>query len=57
MVRSEIISKLSKRVHQNLKKRYLDKIFQITIDTIIQGIKNGKSTELRGFWKIFFKRA
>ena len=55
MVRSEIISKLSKRIHQNLKKQYLDKIFQITIDTIIQGIKNGKSTELRGFGRFSSK--
>ncbi len=55
MVRSEIISKLSKRIHQNLKKQHLDKIFQITIDTIIQGIKNDKSTELRGFGRFSSK--
>ena len=40
MVRSEIISKLSKRVHHNIPRKDLEKIFQITLDTIIQGIKN-----------------
>ena len=40
MVRSEIISKLSKRIHHKLQRKDLEKIFQITLDTIIQGIKN-----------------
>ena len=52
MVRSEIISKLSKRVHHNIPRKDLEKIFQITLDTIIQGIKNNRSTELRDFGRI-----
>ena len=52
MVRSEIISKLSKRIHHKLRKKDLEKIFQITLDTIIQGIKNNRNTELRHFGRI-----
>ena len=52
MVRSEIISKLSKRIHLKLPRKDLEKIFQITLDTIIQGIKNNRSTELRDFGRI-----
>ena len=55
MVRSEIISKLSKRIHHKLRRKDLEKIFQIVLDTIIQGIKNGKSTELRGFGRFSSK--
>ena len=55
MVRSEIISKLSKRIHHKLKKEDLDKILQITLDTIIQGIKENRSTELRGFGRFSIK--
>ena len=49
MVRSEIISKLSKRIHHKLRRKDLEKIFQIVLDTIIKGIENDKSTELRDF--------
>ena len=52
MVRSEIISKLSKRIHHKIPRKDLEKIFQITLDTIIQGIKNNRSTELRDFGRI-----
>ena len=52
MVRSEIISKLSKRIHHKLTRKDLEKIFQITLDIIIQGIKNNRSTELRYFGRI-----
>jgi len=55
MVRSEIISKLSKRIHHKLKKEDLDKILQITSDTIFQGIKENRSTELRGFGRFSIK--
>ena len=44
MVRSEIISKLSKRIHHQLRRKDLEKIFQILLDTIIQGVENDKST-------------
>ena len=55
MVRSEIISKLSKRIHHKLRRKDLEKIFQIVLDTIIQGIKNDKSTELRDFGRFSIK--
>ena len=55
MVRSEIISKLSKRIHHKLPRKDLEKIFQITLDTIIQGIKSNRSTELRDFGRFSIK--
>ena len=55
MVRSEIISKLSKRIHHKLKRKDLEKIFQIILETIIQGIENNKSTELRDFGRFSVK--
>ena len=55
MVRSEIISKLSKRIHLKLPRKDLEKIFQITLDTIIQGIKSNRSTELRDFGRFSTK--
>ena len=55
MVRSEIISKLSKRIHHNLPRKDLEKIFQITLDTIIQGIKSNRSTEIRDFGRFSIK--
>tara|TARA_Y100001935_G_C17151320_1_gene430594 strand:- start:376 stop:672 length:297 start_codon:yes stop_codon:yes gene_type:complete len=55
MVRSEIISKLSKRIHKKLKREDLDKFFQITLDTIIQGLKDNRSTELREFGRFSIK--
>ena len=55
MVRSEIISKLSKRIHHKFRRKDLEKIFQIVLDTIIQGIENDKSTELRDFGRFSVK--
>ena len=49
MVRSEIISKLSQRIHRKLKKSDLDKILQVIVNTIVDGIIDNRSTELRGF--------
>ena len=49
MVWSEIISKLYKRIHHKLRRKDLENIFQIILNTIIQGIENNKSTELRDF--------
>jgi len=49
MVRSQIISKLSNKTHQKLKKSDLKKILQIFLDTIIEGIKKNRPTEFRGF--------
>ena len=55
MVRSEIISKLSKRIHHQLRRKDLENIFQIILNTIIQGIENNKSTELRDFGRFSVK--
>ena len=55
MVRSEIISKLSNRIHHKLRRKDLEKIFQIILDTIIQGLKNNKSIELRDFGRFSVK--
>ena len=56
MVRSEIISKLSKKIHQNLKKSDLEKILKILLDIIVEGIKNNKSTEFRNFGRFSVKK-
>ena len=55
MVRSEIISKLSSRIDQKLKKSDLEKILKIFLNTIIEGIKDNKSTELRSFGRFSVK--
>jgi len=56
MVRSEIISKLSSRIDQKLKKSDLEKILKIFLNTIVEGIKDNKSTELRNFGRFSVKR-
>ena len=56
MVRSEIISKLSDKIHQKLTKYELEKIFDIIIDTIVDGVKQNVSTELRGFGRFSQKK-
>ena len=56
MVRSEIISKLSDKIHQKLKKSELEKILNIVIQTIINGIRDQKSIELRNFGRFSQKR-
>tara|TARA_B100000959_G_scaffold231038_1_gene247344 strand:- start:133 stop:429 length:297 start_codon:yes stop_codon:yes gene_type:complete len=56
MVRSELISKLSKKIHQKLKKSDLEKIVSILLETIIEGIKNNKSTEFRNFGRFSVKK-
>tara|TARA_Y100000590_G_scaffold91836_1_gene103756 strand:- start:653 stop:952 length:300 start_codon:yes stop_codon:yes gene_type:complete len=56
MVRSEIISKLSSRIDQKLKKSDLEKVLEIFLDTIVEGIKENKSTELRNFGRFSIKK-
>ena len=56
MVKSEIISKLSKKIHQKLKKSELEEILNIVLETIIKGIKDGRSSELRDFWRFSPKK-
>ena len=56
MVRSEIISKLSEKIHRKLKKSDLEKVLNILIDAIIEGIKNNRSTEIRSFGRFSVKK-
>ena len=56
MVRSELISKLSEKIHRKLKKSDLEKIVSILLETIIEGIKNNKSTEFRHFGRFSVKK-
>ena len=56
MVKSEIISKLSEKIHRKIKKSDLEKIFNIIINTIVREIKNGKSTEIRQFGRFSQKK-
>ena len=56
MVKSEIISKLSKKIHQKLKKSELEEILNIVLETIIQGIKDGRSSELRRDFGTFYPK-
>ena len=49
MVRSEVISKLSNRIHKKLKKSELEKILEIFLNAIIQGITEDRSCEFRSF--------
>ena len=57
MVRSELISKLSEKIHRKLKKSDLEKIVSILLETIIEGIKNNKSTEFRNFGRFSIKKS
>ena len=56
MVKSEIISKLSEKIHRKIKKSDLEKIFNIIINTIVREIKNEKSTEIRQFGRFSQKK-
>ena len=56
MVKSEIISKLSERIHPKLSRKDLKKILQIFIKTIIIGLKNNKSIEFRKFGRFYIKK-
>ena len=39
MVRSEIISKLSDKIHRKIKKSELEKILNILFETIVEGVE------------------
>ena len=55
MVKSEIIAKLSERIHRKLTKSDLEKILKIIINTIIKEAKNQKGTEIRKFGRFSHK--
>ena len=56
MVKSEIISKLSKKIHPKLKKSDLETILDTIIITIIDSIKGKKNCELRKFGRFSPKK-
>tara|TARA_A100001011_G_C13559554_1_gene535695 strand:+ start:26 stop:328 length:303 start_codon:yes stop_codon:yes gene_type:complete len=56
MVKSEIILKLSKKIHPKLKKSDLETILDTLVNTIINGIKEKKSCELRKFGRFSPKK-
>ena len=56
MVKSEIISKLSGKIHPKLKKSDLEKILDTLINTIVDSVKENKSCELRGFGRFSPKK-
>lgn len=49
MVRSEIISKLSHKIHRQLKKSELELIINTILETIVLSVKEEKNVELRNF--------
>ena len=56
MVRSEIISKLSDRIHRKIKKSELEKILNILFETIVEGVRDHKSIELRNIGRFSLKK-
>ena len=56
MVKSEIILKLSKKIHTKLKKSDLEIILDTLVNTIIEGINEKKSCELRKFGRFSPKK-
>ena len=49
MLRSEIISELSKKIHKKLKKSEIEEILKIILNTIVEEAQNNKSAEFRNF--------
>ena len=49
MVRSEIVSRLSNKIHKKLTKSEIEKIIKIILHTIISGVKQNKNAEFRKF--------
>lgn len=56
MVRSEIISKLSDKIHKKLKKKEIEKILDLVFKTIIEEVKSNKNAEFRGFGTFSLKK-
>ena len=55
MVKSEIIQ-VSKKNSPKIKKSELEEILNIVLETIIRGIKDGRSSELRDFGRFSPKK-
>ena len=56
MVKSEIISKLSEKIHRKIKKSELEKILKVITDTIVNEIKYQKAIEIRQFGRFHQKK-
>ncbi len=56
MVRSEIISKLSNRIHKKLKKSELEKILDTILNSVVDGIAENKASEWRTFGRFSPKK-
>ena len=56
MVRSEVISKLSNRIHKKLKKSELEKILDTILNSVVDGIAENKASEWRGFGRFSPKK-
>ena len=56
MVKSEIISKLSEKIHRKIKKSELEKILKVITDTIVDEIKYEKAIEIRQFGRFHQKK-
>jgi len=56
MVKSDIISKLSEKIHRKIKKSELEKVLNIIINTIIHEVKYEKATEIRRFGRFSQKK-
>tara|TARA_B100001250_G_scaffold408956_1_gene432324 strand:- start:1360 stop:1662 length:303 start_codon:yes stop_codon:yes gene_type:complete len=56
MVRSEIISKLSDKIHRKIKKSELEEILNILIKMIVEGVRDQKNIELRNFGRFSQKK-
>tara|TARA_Y100000590_G_C15624244_1_gene978733 strand:- start:664 stop:960 length:297 start_codon:yes stop_codon:yes gene_type:complete len=56
MLRSEIISELSKKIHKKLKKSEIEEILKIILNTIVEEAQNNKSAEFRNFGTFSLKK-
>tara|TARA_B100000029_G_scaffold155539_1_gene150862 strand:+ start:155 stop:454 length:300 start_codon:yes stop_codon:yes gene_type:complete len=56
MVKSEIISKLSEKIHRKIKKSELEKILKVITNTIVNEVKCKKATEIRQFGRFHQKK-
>ena len=56
MVRSEIISKLSNRIHKKFKKSELGNVLDTILNSVIDGIAENKAAEWRTFGRFSPKK-
>ena len=56
MVKSEIIKKLSEKIHRKIKKSELEKIINIILNAIVKEIKNDRACEIRKYFRFYPKK-